>query len=297
MKVLVIDPYRRDVVERDVPKSLKGIQDVVHGCVQYVTRLRNGDILYVNEDALGRFDAHFALGKGESLPGFGVVVGSSGPEGDEGPARSSVDELKARIRYVAPILGAADYRFAVGKPTGLVVPGGGASGGFAILIGGHVSPQSMMILAELPNPSVREVEIFETGQVQVAVAREESATILTWRIVRPEDGKCLWFETPFHIGLQEAGTRYLLPRETAEHGRTVRMVLQDERSTCRASRTCVIAPEASHAVEEAVVDQAINSATDPSFQASYDASLRRYFAHTPTPSSGFEQASGCLPGP
>ncbi|WP_296739116.1 hypothetical protein [Mesorhizobium sp.] len=297
MRVLVIDPYRRDVFERDVPKSLKGIQDVVHGCIQYVTQFPNGDILYVNEDAVGRFDAYFGLGKGETFPGFGVIVGSSGPENDEGPAHSTVDELKARIRYFAPIVGVADCRFEVGKPTGLVVPAGGTSGGSAILIGGHVSPQSMMMVAELPNPSVREVEIFETGQVQIAVAREESATILTWRIVRPADGKCLWFETPFHIGLQEAGTRYLLPRETAEHGRTVRMVLQDERANCRASRTCVIAHEASHTIEEAVVDQAINAATDPGFQASYEAALQRYFADTPSPSAGFEQASSCLPSP
>lgn len=297
MRVLVIDPYRRDVYERDVPKSLKGIQDVVHGCIQYVTKLRNGDILYVNEDALGRFDAYFALDKGEFLPGFGVVVGSSGPEDDEGPARSSVDELRARIRYGAPIPGTADCRFAVGKPTGLVVPGSGAGGEPALLIGGHISPQSIMLLAELPNPSVREVEIFETGEVEVAVARKESATILTWRIVRPADGKCLWFETPFHIGLQEAGTRYLLPRETAEHGRMVRIVLQDERTNCRVNRTCVIAPEASHAVEEAVVDQVIDAATDDAFQASYRAALQRYFVDTPTPSSGFEQASVSQPSP
>lgn|GEM_PF-6269639 len=246
---------------------------------------------------MGRFDAYFELGKGEPLPGFGVIVGSSDRENDEGPARSTLDELKARIRYSATIFGVADCRFAVGQPTGLVVPGGGASGGSAIKIGGRVSPQSVMMLAELPNPSVREVEIFRTGQVRVAVAREESAAILTWRIVRPADGKCLWFETPFHIGLEEPGTRYLLPRETAEHGRTVRMVLQDERANCRASRTCVIAPEASHAIEEAVVDQVINAATDPDFQSSYEAALQRYFAHTPSPSSGFEQASGCGPSP
>jgi hypothetical protein len=293
MRVLVIDPYRRDVFERDIPKSLKGIQGVVHGCIQYVTKLPNGDILYVNEDALGRFDAYFGLNNGETLPGFGVIVGSSGPEDDEGPARSAVDELKARIRYFAPIFGVGDWRFAVGKPTGLVVSGGAA----AIQIGGHVSPQSMMMLAEMPNPSIREVEIFETGQVQVAVAREESATILIWRIGQPADGKCLWFETPFHIGVQEAGTRYLLPRETAEHGRTVRMVLQDERANCRASRTCVIASEISLAIEEAVVDQAINAATDAGFQASYEAALQRYFAGTPSPSEGFEQASSCLPRP
>jgi hypothetical protein len=123
--------------------------------------------------------------------------------------------------------------------------------------------------------------------VQVAIAREENAMILTWRILRQADGKCLLFETPFHIGLQEAGTRYLLPRETAEHGRTVRMMLQDEYANCGASRTFVIPPEASHAIEEAVVDQVTDAATDPAFQASYQAALGRYFADTSTLGSGF----------
>lgn len=135
-------------------------------------------------------------GRSDALPGFGVVVGSLGPENDQGPALSSVDELRALIQYFIPIVEVADCRFTEGKPTGLVVPASGADGSSVILIGGHVLPQSVMMLAELPNPSVREVDIFKT-LVQVAVAREDSATILTW----PSDGKCLWFETAFHIGL------------------------------------------------------------------------------------------------
>ena len=294
MRVLVIDPYRCGVFERDVPNSLKGIQDVVHGCVQYVTQLPNGDMLYVNEDAEGRFDAHFGLGRGDTLPGFGVVVGSPGSEYDQGPALSSVNELASRIRYFVPIMSVADIRLTVGKATGLVVPGSGAEGGSAILLGGHIPPQSVMVLFMLQNPTLEEIDIVKTGLVEVAVAREESATILTWRIERSVDGKCLWFETPFHIGLQDLGTRYLLPRETTHHGRMVTLVLQDEYAMCRARRSCVITPEASHAIEEAVIDQAVDAATDPGFQARYEAALQRYFADTPTPKSGFERTS-CSP--
>lgn len=75
------------------------------------------------------------------------------------------------------------------------------------------------------------------------------------------------------------------------------MVLQDEHTNCHVSRICVIAPEASHAIEETVVDQAVDAATDPAVQAQYEAALRRYFADRPTPSSAFEQASRCLPCP
>lgn len=287
MRVLVIDPYRRDIFERDVPNSLEGIQNVVHGCIQYVDQLPNGDILYVNEDGEGRFDAYFGLGKGDTLPGFGVVVGSLGPDNDQGPALSSVDELRSRIQYFAPLVDVIGCGFAEGKLTGVAVSPSGADSSAAIVIGGHVSPQSLMLLAELRNPSLGEIDVFKTGQVQVAVARQESATILTWRIGQQRDGKCLWFETPFHIGLEQAGARRLLPRETARHGRLVRMVLQDESTKCRVSRTCVITPDASHAIEEAVVDQVVDAATDPVFEDSYQAALQRYFAGTPSPGTSF----------
>lgn len=128
------------------------------------------------------------------------------------------------------------------------------------------------------------------GVVEAALAREGSATILTWRVSRPSDGKSLWFETPFHMGLQDAGTRYLLPRETPQQGRILTLVLQDENAACRAIRTCLLAPEVSHAMEEAVIDQVIDAATDPAFQTEYDSALQRYFARTPNPKSGFDMA-------
>ena len=110
----------------------------------------------------------------------------------------------------------------------------------------------------------------------------------------------LWQPEQIHPGHPEApGSRnkISLAAKTAQHGRMVRMVLQDQHASCRVNLTFVMAPEASHAIEEAVVDQAVNAATDPAFQAPYEDALRRYFAGIPTPSSGFERASHGLPRP
>jgi hypothetical protein len=290
MRALVIDPYRCDVYEKDIPNSLEGAQSVVHGLIEYVTQFSNRDILYVNEEAEFHFDSRFGFGTGDTFPGFGVLVGALGPENDRGPALTSRDELRSRVQFFIPIRGLADTRFSVGKATNLVVPAKGPDGGSAILLGGHIEPQSAMIVYEMPNPTLAEIDVFKTGVVEAAVAREGSAAVLTWRVTRPSDGQRIWFETPFHMALQDVGTRYLLPRETPQHGRRLTLVLQDENSVCRAIRTCVLAPEVSHAMEEAVIEQVVDAARDPAFQAKYDSALQRYFARTPNPKFGFDMA-------
>lgn len=141
MRVLVIDPYRCDVYEKDIPDSLEGVQSVVHGLIQYVTQFPNGDILYTNDEAEFHFDPRFGLDTGDTLSGFGVVVGALGPENDQGPALSTREELRSHVQFFIPIVGLADTRFAVDKSTNLVMPGKGSDGGSAILLGGHIEPQ------------------------------------------------------------------------------------------------------------------------------------------------------------
>jgi hypothetical protein len=290
MRALVIDPYRCDVYEKDIPNSLEGAQSVVHGLIEYAAQFPNRDILYVNEEAEFHFDARFGLGTEATIAGFGVVVGALGPDNAQGPALTSRDELRSQVQFFIPINGIADTKFPVGKATNLVVPGKGPDGGAAIVLGGHIAPQSMMIVYEMPNPSLAEIDTIQTGMVEAAVSREGSAAILTWRVTRPSDGRSIWFETPFHMGLQEAGTRYLLPRETAHHGRLLTLVLQDQNSVCRAIRKCVLAPEVSRAMEDAVIEQVVDAARDPAFKADYDSALQRYLARTPNPKCGFEKA-------
>ena len=80
MRALIINPYRYEVTETDIPPSLEGIQSAVHGSIEFVHQFPNGDILYVNGNGQGRFDARFGLGGGNTAPGYGVIVGSVGLE-------------------------------------------------------------------------------------------------------------------------------------------------------------------------------------------------------------------------
>lgn len=290
MRALIIDPYRQAIYEKDIAKSLKAIQDVVHGDIQYAAQFSNGDILYVHEEGEFHFDPRFGFDKGETLPGFGVVVGAVGPENDQGPALSPLNEIQSHVNFFIPIAGVANTKFNAGKPTGLVVPSKGPEGSSAILLGGHIAPQSVLIVFELSKPTAAEIEAFKSGQVEVAVSQEGNATILSWRFTKPFDRKQMWFETPFHMGLQEPGTRYLLPRESSQHGRLLTLLLQDEKAVCHVARTGVLAPEVSYAMEEAVIKQVIDAATNPAFRKEHDADLQRYFARTPDPQSGFDAA-------
>lgn len=290
MRALIINPYRYEVTETDIPPSLEGIQSAVHGSIEFVHQFPNGDILYVNGNGQGRFDARFGLGGGNTAPGYGVIVGSVGLENAQAPAVSSVSELRELVRFAVPNnKGPSALRISLGQPTGLGPFGTGPDGGSSIAIGGDVPPHRMLLICELRNPTRAEANMIQTGITQFAFEREDNAAILTCRIIRPSDRKQLFFETHFHIGLEDEGTRYLLPREK-DDGRAIILLLQDENTVCRAIRTTAIPPHVCDAIEATVVDQVIEFATDPAFEEKLNASMQRYYARMPTPQIGFAQA-------
>jgi hypothetical protein len=290
MRALSINPYRCEVTEIDIPPLLEGIQSAVHGSIDYFHQFSNGDILYVNGNAQGLFDARFGLGGSNTAPGYGVVVGSVGLENAQAPALSSVGELRSLVRFAVPnITGSSALKISVGEPTGLGPLGAGPDGGSSIAIGGAVPPHGLLLVCELRNPTRTETNMIQTGITQFAFEREDNAAILTCRIVRPSDRKQLFFETHFHIGLEDEGTRYLLPRKP-DNGRNIILLLQDENAVCRAFRPTVVPPHVCDAIEAAVVDQVIEFATDRAFEHKYNASMQRYYARMRTPQIGFAQA-------
>ena len=108
-------------------------------------------------------------------------------------------------------------------------------------------------------------------------------------ILRLADHKELFFETNFHIGLEEEGTRFL-PYRKGQDPRTVILVLQDENTICRAVRTTVMPPDVCDAIETTVEDQVTESATEAAFEEKFNASMQRYYARMPTPKVGFFRA-------
>ncbi|MEH2499586.1 hypothetical protein V1294_006065 [Bradyrhizobium sp. AZCC 1678] len=290
MRALVIDPYRHEVMATDILPTLEGLRSVVHGPIEFAHQFPNGDILYVNADGQGRFDARFGLGQSNTAPGFGVVVGSVGLDNHIAPAVSSVTEMRSLVRFAVPkITGPSAVRISLGEPTGFGRFDTGPDGGSGIAIGGHVPPNGIMLVCELRDPTRAEINLIQTGLTQFAFERQDNAAILTCRIIRPSDRKQLFFETHFHIGLEDEGTRYLPRRETND-GRTMILLLQDESTVCRTIRMTTIPPHVCDAIEMAVVDQVTEFATDAAFEDKFNASMQRYHARMPTPQIGFAQA-------
>ena len=60
MRALVIDPYRGDCYEKDIPNTLAGVKSVVRGGIEFAGQLENSDIVYVNGDGEGRTSAHIS---------------------------------------------------------------------------------------------------------------------------------------------------------------------------------------------------------------------------------------------
>jgi hypothetical protein len=290
IRAVSIDPFRCEVTEIDIPPRLEGIQSAVHGSIEYIHQFPNGDVLYVNGNAQGLFDARFGLGGSNTAPGYGVVVGSAGIDNALAPALSSVGELRSLVRFAVPkITGTSALKISVGEPTGLGPLGTGPDGGSTIAIGGGVPPHGLLLVCELRNPTRAETNLIQTGITQFAFEREDNAAILTCRIIRPSDRKQLFFETHFHIALEDEGTRYLLPRKP-DGGRNIILLLQDQNAVCRACRPTVVPPQVCDAIEAAVVDQVIEFATDRAFEDKFNASMQRYYARMRTPQIGFARA-------
>jgi hypothetical protein len=198
--------------------------------------------------------------------------------------------MRSLVRFAVPeITGPSAVRISLGEPTGLGPFDTGPDRGSSIAIGGHVPPDGMMLVCELRNPTRAEINLIQTGLTLFAFERQDNAAILTCRIIRRSDRKQLFFETHFHIGLEDEGTRYLPRRETND-GRAIILLLQDESTVCRAIRMTAIPPHVCDAIETAVVDQVTEFATDAAFEHKFNASVQRYHARMPNPQIGFAQA-------
>lgn len=99
MRVILIDPRERSVAERDVEMTLESLHELVEGYIEVACRFHNGDVLYVNEEGLFKFAEHFDVGAHQPFAGPGVIVGPENAEGWHQDARSSLEEIKAIIRF------------------------------------------------------------------------------------------------------------------------------------------------------------------------------------------------------
>jgi hypothetical protein len=75
MRVLVIDPYKCSVQERQIRPSPREIAKIIGGFALVHTFPHNGKAIFVAVNELPKSEFHFKLGTEHVFSGFGVIFG------------------------------------------------------------------------------------------------------------------------------------------------------------------------------------------------------------------------------
>lgn len=116
MRAILIAPERAELSEADLDMSIDALQAAVGGLIETAHVFDNGDVLYVDENGLslmgealqGRAEAAhafmFDIGAHQPFAGRGVIVGVEDGQGRHGSAVSSLEDIAARLSFLAPPL-------------------------------------------------------------------------------------------------------------------------------------------------------------------------------------------------
>jgi hypothetical protein len=96
LRALVIDPFKREIRETDIERTLPSLQAAVGGNIEFAVWIDRRDTLYVADFAKWR--ERFTIGNTRSYSGYGVVVGVNG-DGATAPAKVSLDALRGVVRF------------------------------------------------------------------------------------------------------------------------------------------------------------------------------------------------------
>lgn len=106
MRAIKIDSKNKTVSEIDVSDNsterLRQMQAVVGGCIEPAHDLDNCDTVYVNEEGLFGAEAFFEIEGGhQPFAGDGIVLGFLPYTGDSTSAKSSVSEIRAKVKFLS----------------------------------------------------------------------------------------------------------------------------------------------------------------------------------------------------
>ena len=97
MRAILIDPVRRSVQPHSIDGGLASLQAAVGGLIAFGTELKNGDVLYVDDEGLLKPNsAFFRLGR-RSFAGRGLLVGPERPVITD--VVSTVEEIAAMVCF------------------------------------------------------------------------------------------------------------------------------------------------------------------------------------------------------
>lgn len=101
IKVIMIDPFRRNIYEAKIDNSLHAMQTAVMGNIEHVAVGIKGMTLWVNEEGLFRGDQKFFkfAGYDQPLAGYGLITGPAGPEGETQGTELTVAQVERYIRW------------------------------------------------------------------------------------------------------------------------------------------------------------------------------------------------------
>jgi len=96
MRALIIDPFRKEIREFEIEKSLSAYQAAVGGFIEFAVFIDRRDVLYVAD--LAKWPERFLIGRQRSYSGCGLVIGAT-RDGDAAPAKVSADALRGVVRF------------------------------------------------------------------------------------------------------------------------------------------------------------------------------------------------------
>ena len=102
LKVIVIDPETHTITEQVMPDHFEEINKLIGSrCFCLGTRLKNEDILYVDDDGLYNEVLSFFVidGQPQPLAGKGVFIGTD-LEGNSVDIKTSLEAVKEMVRFV-----------------------------------------------------------------------------------------------------------------------------------------------------------------------------------------------------
>lgn len=177
----------------------------------------------------------------------------------------------------------AFFTFVMGQAT----PYGKRPDGAALLIG----PDPLTLIVSLSEPSAAEIAEIRRGRLRVGLAapvKPGGAALLVWRFEPLTSGSPgLWFDTPFHIGLNAPADR-CLPLRRPDQYRTVIILVQDEAGRFRGGRMVTLSPAFCDRLDPLVQDQAL-AAADPGW--TYDHEIAQALDRWPTPRTAMGNAT------
>jgi hypothetical protein len=108
MRVIVVDPFNREVREEDINPRLFVVGPVIGGCLEPGFHISRNSVLYVHTCQAGQ--PSFLLSENNIFHGCALITGGKDRNGSPRPARVSVEDITREVQFLEPC--AEGYRCA-----------------------------------------------------------------------------------------------------------------------------------------------------------------------------------------